>query len=147
VSKPHQVPVDPPPISIPPPPAVKLAGLILVAETVGVLLLATIIVFSRHEADAKWVLATSSYFLLISAFIGAAANGLLRGRRWARSPGLTIQILILAIGFYLAFPSGQTVQGIALMVLGLATGAMLVGRQATEWITSFPPLFGPEPDR
>ncbi|RIJ70926.1 hypothetical protein D1871_16675 [Nakamurella silvestris] len=147
MSKPHQVPVDPPPISIPPPPAVKIAGLILAAETFGILILAVVIVFSRHEADVKWVVATASYFLLIAAFIGASANGLLRGRRWARSPGLTIQILILAVGFYLAFPSGQLMQGIGLMVLGLVTGAMLIGRQATEWITSFPPLFGPEPDR
>lgn len=147
MSKPGQLPADPPPISIPPPPAVKIAGLILALETIGVVVLATIIVFSRHEADAKWVLATASYFLLISAFVGAAANGLLRGRRWARSPGLTIQILILAVGFYLAVPSGQVLPGVMLMVLGAGTGAMLIGRQATEWITSFPPLFGPEPGR
>jgi len=120
---------------------VKIAGVMLVAQTVGMLVLAAVIVLSRHETDLKWVVATCSYFLLLSAFMGAAGNGLLRGRRWARSPGLVVQILILAVGFYLAFPSGQPTQGIALMVLGLVTGALLVSRQATEWITSFPPLF------
>lgn len=134
---------DPPPISIPPPPAVRVAGLLLAFQTLGIVVLAAIIVFSRHEADAKWVLATCSYFLLIACFVGAAASGILRGRRWARSPGLTVQILILAVGFYLAFPSGQLTQGVAVMILGAGTGALLVGRQATEWIASFPPLFGP----
>ncbi len=58
-----------------------------------------------------------------------------------------VQIVLVAVGYWLAVPSGRPGWGIVLAVFGLVTGGLLFTRQAIRWISSFPALFGPEPGR
>jgi len=143
------VPADPPPITIPPPPPVALAGLLVLVEAFGVLVLAGFTVVAGLVADAPFgqVAAQGMYYLVIAALIAACGTAVLRGRRWGRTPSLLTQIVMIAIGIWLIAPSGQLIWGILLNLIGAVTGGLLVSRPANEWISQFPAPFAPEPDR
>ena len=143
------VPADPPPITIPPPPPVALAGLLVLMEAFGVLVLAGFTVVAGLVAGAPFgqVAAQGMYYLVIAALIAACGTAVLRGRRWGRTPSLLTQIVMIAIGIWLIAPSGQLIWGILLILIGGATGGLLVSRPANEWISQFPAPFAPEPDR
>lgn len=136
-----------PPLSIEPPPTVRLAALLAGFEAVGVLVVAAIVITARQDADLKWALATAAYFLVLAVLIGVVSRGLFQGRRWARTPAIVINLIVLLVGFYLAVPSAQVLPGIALIALGAATVGLLLSKSSTDWIRSFPSLFGAEPDR
>jgi hypothetical protein len=142
------VPVDPPPITIPPPRLVALAGLLVLVEAFGVLVLAGFTVVSGLAADAPFgqVAAQGMYYLVIAALIAACGTAVLRGRRWGRTPSLLTQIVMIAIGIWLIAPSGQLIWGILLILMGGFTGGLLVSRPANAWINQFPAPFAPEPD-
>lgn len=111
------------------------------------LVVAAIVITARQDADLKWALATAAYFLVLAVLIGVVSRGLFQGRRWARTPAIVINLIVLLVGFYLAVPSAQVLPGIALIALGAATVGLLLSKSSTDWIRSFPSLFGAEPDR
>ena len=142
------VPVDPPPVSIPPPRPVVIAGLLVVIEAVGVLVLAVVNVLSGLSSDSPIGrnLAQGAYYVVLALLLLACASGVLRGRRWGRTPSLIAQIVVVAIGVWLVAPSGQYGWGIGLIVLGGVTGYLLVSKPANAWINKFPLPFA-EPDQ
>lgn len=139
VSHPH-----PAPVIIPPPPTVRVAALLVVAQALGLVVLA--IVNWRagvgHNADRTQLGAQAAYFVVLAAALALVASGLLRGRRWARTPAVVVQIVLIAIGMWMAFPSEQLRPGLALIGLGAVTLALLLGPQANHWIRQFPTPFG-----
>ncbi len=124
-----------------------MAALLAAFEAVGVLVVAGTVIAAREDADLKWALATAAYFLVLAALIAAVSRGLFQGRRWARTPAIVINLIVLLVGFYLAFPSGQLTPGIAMMLLGGGTVGLLVSRPTSAWVRSFPSLFGAESDQ
>ena len=143
------VPLDPPPITIPPPRLVAAAGVLVLVEAVGVLVLAGVTVLSGLIAGAPLgqLMAQGAYYLVIAGLVAACAAAVLRGRRWGRTPCLLTQVVIVAIGVWLAGPSGQPGWGIGLILMAVLTGGLLISPPAPEWINRFPLPFGPEPDR
>lgn len=138
-------PRDPPPISVPPPTQVKVAAVIVLVEAaalVGVGLL-TLVSGLSNAASTGQLLAQVAYYLVLALALAAVGAGLLRGRRWPRTPALVVQLITLGVGFYLAVPSGHPGWGAPLGVIALVAAFLLVGRAASEWIGRFPPLFGP----
>ncbi len=111
------------------------------------LVVALVIILARHDADLKWALATASYFVVLALLMGAVSRGLLRGRRWARTPAIVIELIVGLVGFYLAVPSQQVLAGLVVIAAGVGPVALLLSKQANDWISSFPPLFGPAPDQ
>lgn len=134
-------------MTIPPPPPVRAAAVLVALQAVGLLVLAGLTLMSglRNDARVGQLLAQFAYFVVLALLVGAVSAALLRGRRWGRTPAIVVQIVLLGIGFYLAVPSGRARWGIALMVLAVAIGALLVSRQASVWISRFPPPFGAAP--
>lgn len=65
------------------------------------------------------------FSLGMAALLAACARGLWRGRRWARSPVILWQVLlvVLALGW---LSSGVTPWGVAVVVLGLVVGIGLL---------------------
>jgi len=58
---------------------------------------------------------------------------------------LLVSIVLVLIGVWMVAPSGQYGWGIALIVLGGATGYLLLNKPASEWINRFPlPFAGPD---
>jgi hypothetical protein len=83
---------------------------------------------------------------VIAAALVLCATGLLRGRRWARTPSLVAQIVVFAIGVWLIAPSGQLLWGPLLVLVGGAGAALLLSKPTNAWISRFPLPFA-EPDR
>lgn len=122
--------------------SIGLQALGIVGFGVSVVLSATVDGTSIGPA-----LAQGAYFVVLALFVAAVAAGLFRGHRWARTPGIVIEIIVSAIGLWLAFPSDRLGWGLALALLGIVTGYLLVSPASNLWIARFPSLFGPDPDR
>lgn len=136
--------VTTPPVSIPPPGTVRAAAALVALEGVGLVVLAGMTLASgiSHDAAGAQLAAQTAYFLILGAALLLVAAGLARGRRWGRSPALVVQIVVIAIGMWMAFPSGRLPQGLALIGLGALVLALLVTPRANDWIRRFPAPFG-----
>ncbi len=101
-----------------------------------------------NEANTGQLLAQVAYYLVLAMALAAVAAGLLRGRRWARTPAIVVQLITLGVGFYLAVPSGHPGWGVpvAAVVPGRGVPAGRQGGRANG-SSRFPPLFGPDPRR
>ena len=139
---------DPPPISIPPPRPVVVAAYLVLLEVVGLVVLSGVnLVSGLVEGLAVGrTLAQVAYYLVLAAALAYCATGLLRGRRWARTPSLVAQIVVVAIGVWLIAPSAQYVWGPLLVLIGGSGAGLLLSRPANLWINRFPLPFA-EPDR
>ena len=84
------------------------------------------------------VLGEAGFFLLVAAALGAVAVGLLTGRRWARTPGLIVQILLVPV-VYSLLSSGQLVIGLACGAVVFAALMLLLNARSRLWSA------GPEP--
>lgn len=79
------------------------------------------------------VLAEAGYFLLISGGVLAAAIGLVRGRRWARTPAVVVQLLLLGVSWYVFGGSGQQLTGVLLALFCVAVLVLLFTGRARAW--------------
>jgi len=136
-------------VSIPPPVSVRVAALLVGLQGLGLLVLAGVTVASgvRHHARGTQLAAQGAYFVVLGLLLVLVASGLLRGRRWARSPALVAEAVVIAIGMWLAFPSDRPAWGIGLIIVGGVTFALLVTPAANHWIRRFPRPFGLDQDR
>ncbi|SDO26379.1 hypothetical protein SAMN04515671_0356 [Nakamurella panacisegetis] len=125
------------------------AGALVIAEALGLVVLAGVIVASglRHSAAVGQLLAQGAYYVILAAGMVSCGLALLRGRRWGRTPALVVQIVLAAVGYWMAVPSGRLLLGLALIGVAVVTGGLLLTRAANVWVSRFPSLFGPDPDR
>ncbi len=117
-------------------------------QGLGLLVVAVVAVVSGSSSHAAVgeMLAQAGYFLILAVLLAVVAGALIKGRRWGRTPAIVIQIIAVAIGFWLAVPSGQWPWGVALMLVAIVAGVLLVSPPANDWINRFPPMFGPGQD-
>lgn len=84
-----------------PRPALLVLVVAVVALEAGLLLGVTVAsiagVVTQAVTDAGVAMATGALAAIIGGFLGLCARGLWRGRRWARAPVLTWQLLQLAV--------------------------------------------------
>ncbi len=127
------------------PAQVRASGLLVVLQSVGVVVLAVAIAVSGfgHAAAVGQLLGQTAYYLVLAALAAVCGWALLTGRRWGRTPVIVMQIIIGAIGYWMAVPSGRPVLGVALILLALLTGGLLLTRSANSWITELPPPTAP----
>lgn len=123
--------------------------MLICVEAVGVLVLTVTIVLSglRNGARTGQLLGQAAFFLVCAAAMVLCGLGLIGGRRWGRSPTIVVQVVVAAVGYYLAVPSGQVGWGIGLVALAVVTGGLLLTTPANHWISRFPHPFGPAPRR
>jgi hypothetical protein len=86
----------------------------------------------QHRAT---VFGEAGYFALLSAGVLTVGIGLVRSRRWARSPAVVVQVLLLGVAWYVFGPSGQPLVGALLGVLCLAVLALLLAGRSQAWVT------------
>ncbi len=112
-----------------PPPQVRLAGVSVGVEGLaGVVFAAVLAVRSLPEAAGE-----AGFFALLGAALVAVGIGLLTGRRWARTPAIVTQLLLLPGVYSLLGPSRQLVLGIVSGVFVIATFLLLIGERSREW--------------
>jgi hypothetical protein len=87
-------------------------------------------VSAERTAD---VLGEAGYFAVLGGGVLAVGVALLRGRRWARSPALVVQVLLLGVAWYAAVPSGRPAVGVPIGLVCLAVGSALLGQRARTW--------------
>jgi hypothetical protein len=143
------VPADPPPISIPPPRSVAVAGVLVLVEAAGLIVLAVTTVISGLSTGGSLgrTVAQGGYYVLLAGLLALCATAVLRGRRWGRTPCLLAQLIAIGVGIYLALPSGRVVLGVLLIAFAGATGYLLINRIATDWVNRFPLPFAEGRDR
>jgi hypothetical protein len=85
------------------------------------------------DVAAGSVLGEAGYFVLIGAAVVAVGLGLVRGRRWARTPAIVTQLLLLPVVYSLIGPSRQLVLGIVAGLYVVATFMLLISERSREW--------------
>jgi hypothetical protein len=84
------------------------------------------------DADRLSVALTSSvFFLLYGAGLAASAVGLIRGRRWARSPIVLTQLISLGVAW--SFKGGETTWvAVSLTLVAVAVLGLVLHPDSTE---------------
>lgn len=132
------------PVTIPPPGTVRAAAVLVALQGLGLVILAGLTLASgvHHHASGAQLGAQVAYFAILGAALMFVASGLLRGRRWARTPALVVQVVVFAVGMWMAFPSARLPQGLALLGVAALAFGLLVSPRANHWIKLFPAPFG-----
>lgn len=75
----------------------------------------------------------AGYYAVLSAVVLAAGIGLWRGRHWARTPSLLLQLLLLGVSWYAFGPSGSPLIGVVIAAPAVAVLWCLFNRQGRAW--------------
>jgi hypothetical protein len=79
------------------------------------------------------LLGEAGYFVLIGAALVAVGIGLVLGKRWARTPAIVTQLLLLPVVYSLLGPSRQLLAGIVAGVYVVATFMLLISERSRVW--------------
>jgi hypothetical protein len=118
---------------------VQLAGVGVAAEAVAGLI-ATIVLLTGSSTDlpVASVVGEAALFVLGAAALGFVGWGLVAGRRWARTPALVIQLLLLPVVYSLIGPSREVLLGIATGIVVAGIFLLLLSEQARTWSMDLP---------
>jgi hypothetical protein len=119
-----------------PPPAVvrAAAGVVCVQGALSAAFAVVLLLGPSREAQQLIdVLGEAAFFLVLAAGVLAVGVALLRGYRWARTPALVLQILLLGVAWYTIGPSGRPGYGVPVGLVSLATAVALLGAKARAW--------------
>jgi hypothetical protein len=126
---------DEPAIPSGPPAQVRVAGLIVGVQ--GLLGLAFSVLLVVRAGDAElplsFVIGEAGYFVLIGGALVAVGAGLVVGRRWARTPAIVTQLLLLPVVYSLIGPSRQLVLGIVCGAAVFVAFMLLISERSREW--------------
>ncbi len=118
-----------------PPPPVRAAGALVAVQ--GLIAtgfaVALVIRASAAELPVGFVLGEAGYYALIGVALIAVGAGLVMGRRWARTPAIVTQLLLLPVVYSLIGPSKQLVLGIVTGVYVVTTFLLLISERSREW--------------
>jgi hypothetical protein len=73
------------------------------------------------------------YFVLVGAALVAVGLGLVAGRRWARTPAIVTQLLLVPVVYTLIGPSRQLLLGIVAGVFVVGTFLLLISEASRTW--------------
>lgn len=118
-----------------PPPQVRAAGVLVAVQALLALVFAGFLVVraSSAELPVSFVLGEAGYFAVIGAALLAVGLGLLAGRRWARTPAIVTQLLLLPVVYSLLGPSRQLVLGIVAGAVVITAFLLLISERSRMW--------------
>ena len=85
------------------------------------------------QCAALLALPVYAEFVAAGAAVLGAGVGLVAGRRWARTPAIVTQLLLLPVVYSLIGPSRQLALGIAAGVYVVATFLLLISDRSRAW--------------
>jgi hypothetical protein len=130
-----------------PPPQIRAAGALVGGEgllAIGVAVALLVRGFAVGITGA--VAGEAGYFVLFGLGLAAVGVGLLRGRRWARTPAIVIQLLLLPVVYSLLGPSRELLLGAVSGVYVLATFLLLLNERSRRWWMDLPASSDQEPE-
>jgi hypothetical protein len=118
-----------------PPTPVRAAGALVGVQALAAAAFTAALVAraGTTELGVGPALGQAGFFLIVAAAVGAVAFGLLTGRRWARTPALVVQLLLLPVVYSLIGPSRQAVLGLVTGALVIATFMLLINERSRAW--------------
>jgi hypothetical protein len=122
----------------PAPRQIRLAGVLvglqgLLALGFAVALAVRAFTVEGSELLVRDIVGEAGYFGVVGVALGAVGLGLLAGRRWARTPAIVTQLLLLPVVYTLIGPSRQLLAGIVAGVYVAGTFLLLISEPAKEW--------------
>ncbi|MEO6081637.1 MAG: hypothetical protein ABIQ18_00830 [Umezawaea sp.] len=117
------------------PAAVRVAGALTALQGLAGIAFAVALVvraFGGAESTGK-VLGEAGYFTVLCGGVLAAGIGLLLGRRWARTPSIVVQLLLLGVAWYMYGPSGQQLLGSLIGLYVVVVIALLFTNPVRRW--------------
>ncbi|GGM32654.1 membrane protein [Longimycelium tulufanense] len=122
------------------PRSVRIAGAMTGLQGVAGLGYAAALALQSGQQHGPYdALGTAGYFALLSAGVIAASVGLLMGKRWARTPAVLVQLMLLGVAWYAFIDSGQHAAGIAVAAFCLAILVLLFSTHARAWAMGIGP--------
>jgi hypothetical protein len=79
-----------------------------------------------HPANRAEGISTGAYLLILGIGVAAVVVGMLRGRRWSRSPAITANLIVVGVGWYTITGADRPVVGVLVMLAGIAAIGILV---------------------
>lgn len=137
----------PPPAEVRDPPTpVRAAGVLVGVQALAAAVFTVALVVravgtgagQAGSVGAGPVLGEAVFFLLVTAALGAVAAGLVTGRRWARTPALVTQLLLLPV-VYSLLSSRQLLLGVLCGALVFVAFMLLLNERSRIWSA------GPDP--
>ncbi len=118
-----------------PPAPVRLAGALVGLQALACAVFTVLLAVRAGEADLgrAAALGEAGFFLLVTVALGAVAWGLVTGRRWARTPAIVTQLLLLPVVYSLIGPSRQLLIGLASGAVVFAAFMLLISERSRAW--------------
>ncbi|WP_300019232.1 hypothetical protein [Pseudonocardia sp.] len=118
-----------------PPPQVRLAGVLVAVQGLLGLGFAVALLLRAGSAalPASSVLGESALFVVLGGAVAATGAALVAGRRWARTPAIVAQLLLLPVVYSLIGPSRQLLLGIVAGLFVVATFMLLISERSRVW--------------
>jgi hypothetical protein len=85
------------------------------------------------DIPVGFVVGEAGYFVVIGVALLTVGAGLLAGRRWARTPAIVAQLLLLPVVYSLIGPSRQLLLGIVAALVVGATFMLLISERSRVW--------------
>jgi hypothetical protein len=132
-------PVDPqeeqPPVPAGPPVQVRLAGSIVGLQALLALGFAVALAVRAFSSVLPLgaVVGEAVFFLVVGAALAGVAGGLLTGRRWARTPAMVTQLLLLPVVYTLLGTAGRQLVGIPAAALVITCFLLLISEPSRTW--------------
>jgi hypothetical protein len=115
---------------------VAVAGALVGAQAlVGIAVAAwfAVLAFAQDGPVNGAVLGEAGYFLVMGAGLLTVGVGLVLGRRWARTPAIVTQLLLLPFVYSLLGGSRQLLLGLLAGAIVLSAFLLLISEPSREW--------------
>ena len=118
-----------------PPTPVRAAGALVGLEALAAAAFTAVLAARSGAAElgVGAVLAEAGFFLLVAVALGVVAAGLWTGRRWARTPAIVTQLLLLPAVYSLLGPSHQLLIGLVAGAVVVAAFLLLISERSRAW--------------
>ncbi|MGP4020369.1 hypothetical protein [Saccharopolyspora sp. 5N708] len=135
------------------PRTVRIAGALTTLQAVAGLIFVVALLVRSTASDLGGVgqlergetYGEAGYYALLAAGVLAAGIGLWKGKHWARTPALLLQLLLLGTAWYAFGPSGQPLIALVIAVPAIAVLWFLFNREGRAW--AFYASTAPDADR
>lgn len=120
-----------------PPPAVRWAGFIVLAEGILMLIVAAILVVRAVLGADQHIVSgygTAIWFLLVGAGVTAGGWALVTERRWGRGIAVFINLLLLPVAWYI-YSSHQLTYAVPVALVALVVLGLLFSPSAVQWVS------------
>lgn len=127
------------------PRTIRVAGLLTTLEGVAGLVFVVALVVRAVTSEGPGGVGSftivqtygeAAYYLALSAAVLAAGIGLLRGKFWARTPAMLLQLLLLGAAWYAIGPSGRPLIGFVIAAPAAAVLWFMFNRAGRAWAFS-----------